>query len=93
MIEYADSKLDDRICRFIADIQLVSHIRDIISSVLITCAQLPSDMSNLAQYTVNVMYARALSNKLLGFYVTIAVFDFCKKHSMQFLYLGVILKV
>jgi hypothetical protein len=73
--------------------QLASHICDRISSVLIACAHLPSDMSNLAQYAVNVMYARALSDKLLGFYITTAIFDFCEKHSMQFLYLGIILKV
>ena len=70
-----------------------SKLDDRISSVLIACAQLPSNMSNLAQYAVNVMYARALSDKLLGFYITIAIFNFCKKHSMQFLYLGIILKV
>jgi len=35
---------------------------------------LPSDMSNLAQYAVNVMYAEVLSDKLLGFHITIAVF-------------------
>jgi hypothetical protein len=79
MIEYADSKLDDRIRRLKADIQLLSHIPNRNSSVLIACGQSPSDMSNLAQYAVNVMYARALSDKLLAFYITIAIFDFCTK--------------
>jgi hypothetical protein len=36
-------------------------------------------MSNLVQYAVNVMYARALSDKLIGFYIITAVFDFCTK--------------
>ena len=39
------------------------------------------------------MYARALFDKLLGFFITITIFDFCKKHSIQFLYLGIILKL
>jgi hypothetical protein len=77
--EYADSKLDDRIGRLKADIPLLRHIPDRISTFLTACAQLPSDMSNLAQYAVTVIYARAMSDKLLGFYITIAIFDFCTK--------------